>query len=174
MSRKSSASARPRSSNGHSTVPRAFVEFHPSMSLENAPTLADCLAVSSDAAPTLSAQSSYMSNAEDTTLESVLVDRLHVWTKVAEVIEKLGPAEAYQGDQRETHLRTLQLTLIQEGRRSTASETLNDDTDDTDDTDAADDVPDKNEVEWNEEQQRSIDIADYDAMDLIELSEQFP
>lgn len=126
------------------------------MSLEHAPTLADCLAVSSELIPNVKAQPVCAPEANETTLESVLANRHHVWTKVTEVIEKLGSTEAYQGDvhalqkllqlhilcnilpiflclftlakhvqasfcnynaqQRETHLRTLQLTLMQEGR----------------------------------------------------------
>ncbi|ETO70791.1 hypothetical protein F444_12771 [Phytophthora nicotianae P1976] len=35
------------------------------------------------------------------------------------------------------------------------------------------DPPNANHIEWQEDQERHLDIVDYDAMDLIELSEQF-
>lgn len=109
---------------------KSFVEFHPSMSLENAPTVTDCL---SDALPTATMCRNMQSlpDADDSSLEAVLADRHQVWTKVCEIIEKLTPLEAYRGDvhalrklqqlhllckQRETHLRTLQITLMDEGR----------------------------------------------------------
>ncbi|KAG6623008.1 uncharacterized protein IUM83_12218 [Phytophthora cinnamomi] len=63
------------------------------MSLENAPTLADCLPKPVHSTPALAEH-----NSKDTTLEQVLADRGHVWTKVNEVIEKLAPLQAFQGD----------------------------------------------------------------------------
>ncbi|KAG7377542.1 hypothetical protein PHYPSEUDO_011494 [Phytophthora pseudosyringae] len=78
-------SAAPRAAATFSTTAsRGFVEFHSSMSLENAPTLADCLAVSSEARPSSNA-TCQPSDEKDATLKSVLADRLHVWTKVTEV-----------------------------------------------------------------------------------------
>jgi hypothetical protein len=53
------------------------------MSLENAPTLADCLSLPTEAAAQI--PSLPMLDANDATLESVLADRHHVWTKVNEV-----------------------------------------------------------------------------------------
>lgn len=35
------------------------------------------------------------------------------------------------------------------------------------------DASNANEAEWQQEQERHLDFVDYDAMDLIELSEQF-
>ncbi|KAE9332540.1 hypothetical protein PF008_g14899 [Phytophthora fragariae] len=66
------------------------------MSLENAPTLADCLPVPSKSV--LSSPVLAEKNSKDLTLEQVLADRFQVWTKVNEVIEKLTPLQAYQGD----------------------------------------------------------------------------
>ncbi|KAF1781801.1 hypothetical protein GQ600_27084 [Phytophthora cactorum] len=119
------------------TADRGFVEFHPSMSLENAPTLADCFAVSSEITASTNANTQPLSapDANDSTLESVLADRLHVWTKVTEV------------------------------RRYEYGSANEDDIDI--------DPPNANDIEWQEEQERHLDIADYDIMDLIELSEHF-
>ncbi|KAG2811893.1 hypothetical protein PC111_g15041 [Phytophthora cactorum] len=161
------------------------------MSLENAPTLADCFAVSSEITASTNANTQPLSapDANESTLESVLADRLHVWTKVTEVIERLGPMEAYQGDvhalqkllqlHRETHLRTLQLTLLQEGRtvpRVEAVKTIipsDNEYGSANEDDIDIDPPNANHIEWQEEQERHLDIADYDTMDLIELSEHF-
>ncbi|ETN05484.1 hypothetical protein PPTG_14214 [Phytophthora nicotianae INRA-310] len=201
MSRKSTSSRGRQLDNGRSaalragatstTADRGFVEFHPSMSLENAPTLADCLVVPSEATTISKIKHQPLSApyTNEATLESILADRLHVWTKVAEMIEKLGPMEAYQGDvhalqkllqlhilckQRETHLRTLQLTLLQEGRSVPCVKAIpvtlsNNDNEDDQDIDP----PNANHIEWQEDQERHLDIVDYGAMDLIELSEQF-
>lgn len=76
------------------TAGRGFVEFHPSMSLENVPTLTDCLPMPPQAAPYSDTKSLPLSvpDANDAMLESVLADRFHVWTKVAEVfLSATGP-----------------------------------------------------------------------------------
>ncbi|KAH7470713.1 uncharacterized protein KRP23_10000 [Phytophthora ramorum] len=161
------------------------------MSLENAPTLADCLSVpSSEAASNVEVA---VPDADEATLEGALADRFQVWTKVAEVIERLTPVDAYQGDvhalrklqqlhllckQRETHLRALQLTLLQEGRSAprvqaappiSPTETAHSDNKYDNEIDGRN----TNQPERKEEQERHMDFVDYDAMDLIELSEQF-
>ncbi|KAL4176349.1 hypothetical protein KRP22_001299 [Phytophthora ramorum] len=161
------------------------------MSLENAPTLADCLSVpSSEAASNVEVA---VPDADEATLEGALADRFQVWTKVAEVIERLTPVDAYQGDvhalrklqqlhllckQRETHLRALQLTLLQEGRSAprvqaappiSPTETAHSDNKYDNEIDGRN----ANQPERKEEQERHMDFVDYDAMDLIELSEQF-
>ncbi|KAL4137751.1 hypothetical protein PRIC2_001265 [Phytophthora ramorum] len=168
------------------------------MSLENAPTLADCLSVpSTEAASNVEVA---VPDADEATLEGALADRFQVWTKVAEVIERLTPVDAYQGDvhalrklqqlhllcnilsatcfQRETHLRALQLTLLQEGRSAprvqaappiSPTETAHSDNKYDNEIDGRN----ANQPERKEEQERHMDFVDYDAMDLIELSEQF-
>lgn len=86
MARKSSVSTRGRGNApaaSLTTAARGFVEFHPSMSLENAPTLADCLP--GPVKPVFSSHSLAELDSKDTTLEQVLADRCQVWTKVNEV-----------------------------------------------------------------------------------------
>ncbi|KAG2764354.1 hypothetical protein PC129_g13741 [Phytophthora cactorum] len=167
------------------------------MSLENAPTLADCFAVSSEITASTNANTQPLSapDANESTLESVLADRLHVWTKVTEVIERLGPMEAYQGDvhalQKLLQLHVLCNILSNAAlfdhfdQASTPRRTVprveavktiipsDNEYGSANEDDIDIDPPNANHIEWQEEQERHLDIADYDTMDLIELSEHF-
>ncbi|KAE9001124.1 hypothetical protein PR002_g17994 [Phytophthora rubi] len=147
------------------------------MSLENAPTLADCLPVPSKSV--LSSPALAEKNSKDLTLEQVLADRFQVWTKVNEVIEKLTPLQAYQGDihalqkLQQLHLLCNILSPMHSALHACCRRTLPDTHTEVDQGDIGIDASNANEAEWQQEQERHLDFVDYDAMDLIELSEQF-